>query len=254
MHWSKKLFVTCSPVFERKDISNKYHFSHCPGTFPCIASIYIFVCFKCNLSRSSCLHNSLVNQILNQLSQNVQENTYSRHLVSGFWTLCSMFFPCPSWDSLYGYFPVLVKLIWLFLAPVLVLLDYILFVYKSLVLPESLSVRSSFYVVSPGWLYLDIELLKRRTFLYLLSLASFPHHTTVTDERTTKKDDFSWGRTVGFAAGRSEVGKVCGGVSRAFEPGELAQRCSRCVLPAGVGWREDKMRSSRGWFSPYRAN
>ncbi len=32
---------------------------------------------------------------------------------------------------------------------------------------------------------LDIELLKRRTFgTHLLSPASFPHHTTVTDERT----------------------------------------------------------------------
>ncbi len=80
-------------------------------------------------------------------------------IMSGFWTLCSLFFPCPSWVSLYGYFPVLVKLIWLFLAPVLVLLDYVRCVYKSLVLPESLSVHLSIYVVFP---------------------ASFPHHTTVT--------------------------------------------------------------------------
>ncbi len=41
---------------------------------------------------------------------------------------------------LYGYFPVLVKLIWLILAPVLVLLDYVICVYMSWVLPESLSV------------------------------------------------------------------------------------------------------------------
>ncbi len=49
-------------------------------------------------------------------------------IMSGFWTLCSLFFP---WVSLYGYFSVLVKLIWLFLAPVLVLLNYFPCVYKS---------------------------------------------------------------------------------------------------------------------------
>ncbi len=40
---------------------------------------------------------------------------------------------------------------------------------------------------------------------------------------------------MGFAAGRSEVGAICGGFSRALQLGELAQRRSRCVLPAGVG-------------------
>ncbi len=50
--------------------------------------------------------------------------------------------------SLCGYFPVLVKLIDLFLAPVLVLLDYFLCVYKSWVLPKSLSIHSSFMLCS----------------------------------------------------------------------------------------------------------
>ncbi len=64
-------------------------------------------------------------------------------MLSGFWSHCSLFFPCPSWVSLFGYIPVLVKFIWLFLdytSPVSVLPDYILCVYKSWVLPESWSV------------------------------------------------------------------------------------------------------------------
>ncbi len=68
-------------------------------------------------------------------------------LLSGFWTHCSLFFACPFWVSLFGYFPVLVKLIWLFLdysSPVSVLPDYFLCVYKSWVLLESWSVLSSF--------------------------------------------------------------------------------------------------------------
>ncbi len=59
-------------------------------------------------------------------------------------TLCSLFFPYCSCVSLFGYVPFLVELIWLLLAPVLVILDYILCVYKSWVPPESLSVHSSF--------------------------------------------------------------------------------------------------------------
>ncbi len=51
-------------------------------------------------------------------------------IMPGFWTHCSLFFPCPSWVSLFGYFPVLVKLIDLFLAPVLVLIDYFPCVYS----------------------------------------------------------------------------------------------------------------------------
>ncbi len=47
---------------------------------------------------------------------------------SGHTVLC--FFPCASWVSLFGYFPVLVKLIDLFLAPVLVLIDYFPCVYS----------------------------------------------------------------------------------------------------------------------------
>ncbi len=91
--------------------------------------------------------------------------------VSVFWTLCSLFFPCPSWVSLFGYFPVLVKLIWLLLAPVLVLLDYVLCVYKSWVLPESLSI----YVVFP---VLFIDLLKRREVWLTSSLLCPFRYTT----------------------------------------------------------------------------
>ncbi len=64
--------------------------------------------------------------------------------------------------------------------------NYLVFpsVCKSLVLPESLSVHSSFMLCYPSVFLLDIELLKRRTFgTHLLSPASFLHHTTVTDER-----------------------------------------------------------------------
>ncbi len=141
--------------------------------------------------------------------------TLTLTILSGFWTLCYLFFPCPSWVSLYGYFPVLVKLIWLFLAPVLVLLDYVWCVYKSLVLPESLSVHSSIYVVFSCVLWFGYIWI-RRTYPNI-SPASFPYHTTMTDERTpSQKDDCSWGRAVGFAAGWSEVGTVCGGFPRAY--------------------------------------
>ncbi len=37
------------------------------------------------------------------------------------------------------------------------------------------------------------------------------------------------------AAGRSEVGEICGGVSRDLQPDELARRHSGCMFPAGVG-------------------
>ncbi len=61
-----------------------------------------------------------------------------------------------------------------------------------------------------------VGLLKQRTFPYLPSPASFLQHKTLTDERTNlQKDDFSWGGAVGFAAGWSEVGTVCGGFPRA---------------------------------------
>ncbi len=40
---------------------------------------------------------------------------------------------------------------------------------------------------------------------------------------------------MGVAAGRFEVGEICGGVSRDLQPDELARGGSGCVFPAGVG-------------------
>ncbi len=71
--------------------------------------------------------------------------------MSGLWTLCSLFFPCPSWVCLFGYFPVLVKFID-YSTPVLVFLNYFPCVYKSWVLPVSLSVHSSLMLCTLSWL------------------------------------------------------------------------------------------------------
>ncbi len=98
---------------------------------------------------------------------------YISFMLSGFWTVCFMFFPCPSWVCLFGYFPVLVKLIDLFLVPVLVLLDYFLCVYKSWVLPKSLSVHSS------SKLCILCSFIKR-IFILTSRLLRPSHYTTVT--------------------------------------------------------------------------
>ncbi len=55
-------------------------------------------------------------------------------LLSGIGTCFSLFYPCPSWVSLYGYFPILVELISLFHAPVLLIILCILVPVWSLVL------------------------------------------------------------------------------------------------------------------------
>ncbi len=44
-------------------------------------------------------------------------------------------------------------------------------------------------------------------------------------------DDFSWGRAVGVAAGRFEVGEICGGVSRDLQPDELERAASPQLIP-----------------------
>ncbi len=99
-------------------------------------------------------------------------------LLSGFWTLCSLFFPYRSWVSIFSYFSVLVKLIWLLLAPVLVLLDYVLCVYKAWVLPESLFVQSYFILY---YLYQIFRFIKtKKSFLLEVSCILPSTHTVTT--------------------------------------------------------------------------
>ncbi len=93
-------------------------------------------------------------------------------MLSGFWTLCSLFIPYSSWVSLFSYFPVLNLISYYctcFSSPWLLLC-----VYKSWVLPESLSIHSSFTLCHLYWF---IDLLKRRIVSYLKSPASFLLHT-----------------------------------------------------------------------------
>ncbi len=75
----------------------------------------------------------------------------------------------------FPYLVIFLFLIWLAItAPVLVLLDYVLCVYKSWVLPEPLSIHASFTLCHQYWF---IDLLKRRIVSYLKSPASFLLHT-----------------------------------------------------------------------------
>ncbi len=74
------------------------------------------------------------------------------------------------------------------------------------------------------------------------------------DRTPNQKDDCCWRPAVAFAAGRLEVGEICGGIPRACQPGELAQRHSRCVFSAGAQWRDYPLRSSHEWFPPDRAD
>ncbi len=107
--------------------------------------------------------------------------------MSVLWTRCSLFFPCPSCVSLFGYFPVLVKFID-YSTPVLVFLNY----FHVFISPEfSLSFCPSTRLICCASLDVCIwfDLLKEERLLFTRCLRC-PSHTTTRDNA---QEEAMWG-------------------------------------------------------------